>query len=278
MGYLILYMKSLLSHILISGRKAAYLFLGLFDRAIGRKKPVVTILSYHSVSNDSWKFSVSPAMIKKQISYLLTQYDVITLSDLELYFKGKKNFSRPAVVVTFDDGYKNVMTLSSFFAQKNIRPALFVLSNTKKPNWKELGTKRDFLTNKDIKILIKNGWEIGSHSNTHANLATVSPKELETEVRTAKETLEKNSGIKIKYFAYPRGKYSKEVLQVVKKAKYIFGLTMDDGFINPKSDLLTLPRVGIDQTHSFAEFKATISPTVIQCRGLVKQTFIGRYV
>lgn len=273
-----LFMKNVFSHIVLSIRKAAYLSLGLFDQVIARKKPAVTILSYHSVANDSWKFSVSPVTVKKQLSYLISKYEIITLSDLELYLKGKKVFSRPAAIITFDDGYKNVLTLTSFFKQKNIRPALFLLTDIKNPNWKELDNKHAFLTKKEIKTLVKAGWEIGSHSGTHANLATVSEKELDKEIRVAKATLEKDSGIKVSYFAYPRGKYSNEVLKMVKKAKYVLGLTMDDGFISSKSNPLILPRVGIDQTHGFAEFKATISPSVIQLRGLLKQTIVGRYL
>ena len=49
--------------------------------------------------------------------------------------------------------------------------------------------------------------------------------------------------------------FSIRMNSMVKKAKYKMAFTMDDGFITPGIEPLTLPRVGIDRTHTFAEFK-----------------------
>jgi peptidoglycan/xylan/chitin deacetylase (PgdA/CDA1 family) len=269
---------SLLFSALTSARKIIYHSLGFIDRVVLRTKNPVVILSYHSISDDNWRFSVTEDHLKEQISYLKQNFDFITIKTLIDYLQGKKKLTHPSVVLTFDDGYKDILKLEPFFKQNKIKPALFILANSKKPNWKELGNKRVFLTKKDIQYLHNAGWTIGCHSATHANLATLSQQELDEEISQAKHALEKQLGFSIPYFAYPRGKYTENVVRLVKAANFQLGLTMDDGIIKPYRDMLTVPRVGIDNTHTFGEFKNTFSPSVVRFRNIIKQSPAGRYL
>ena len=269
---------NLLFNSLTSVRKIIYHSLGFIDRVVLRTENPVVILSYHSISNDDWRFSVSEERLKEQITHLKRNFDFITIRTLIDYLHGKKKLSRPSVFLTFDDGYKDILKLESFFKQNKIKPALFVLANSKNPNWKELGNKRAFLTKNEIQHLHNAGWTIGCHSATHANLASLSEKELDEEIIQAKHTLEKQLGFSVPYFAYPRGKYNENVVRLVKAANFQLGLTMDDGIIKPNRDMLTVPRVGIDNTHTFGEFKNTFSPSVVRFRNIIKQSPAGRYL
>ncbi len=258
-------------------RRGIYVLLAFFDRMVKREQKVF-ILSYHSIASDGWRFSIDPHVIKKQIDYLQKHYAMITLKDLELFLAGKKTMQKPSVILTFDDGYKDILTIKDYLVTKKIRPALFILSDRERANWQELGTKRQFLNKEEIRSLIKLDWEIGCHSATHDNLSTIHKDMLEKEVVQAKKTLEKELQMPINYFAYPRGKYSPKVRTVIKAAKYSMAFTMDDGFITTQSDAYTLPRVGIDRSHTFAEFKAAFSPSVVTFRRIVKTSWIGRYL
>lgn len=270
--------KSILFHTLTKTRQTSYNLLSVIDRNLLKKKSTIVVFSYHSVAKDDWRFSVNPEVVKKQISYIEKNFSIITLETLQKYIDGKIQITTPSAVLTFDDGYKDILTLKDFFKKKNIKPALFVLANTKTPNWKELGTKRVFLTTKEIQSLHKAGWEIGLHSATHANLITLSEKELQNEIVDAKKTLEKTLGFALKVFAYPRGKYNATVESYVKKANFKMALTMDDGIIKPNMNALRIPRVGVDRTHSFDEFTSAFSPSVIAVRKAVKESPVGRYL
>lgn len=270
--------RQVLLNALTTARQATYALLSTIDRTVLKKQNKIVVLSYHSVAKDDWRFSVDSAVLKKQINYLQKNFDIISLKTLHEYIQGKIDITKPSVVLTFDDGYKDILTMREFFKKKNITPSLFLLANTKKPNVKEMGTKRPFLTKREILSLYKAGWEIGCHSATHANLATVTDKELQEETVNAKKSLENNLGIKIEYFAYPRGKYNDRVITFIKKAKYKMALTMDDGFIKPHIDLLRVPRVGVDRTHSFNEFTSAFSPSVVRVRKIVKESPVGRYL
>jgi peptidoglycan/xylan/chitin deacetylase (PgdA/CDA1 family) len=259
-------------------RRLIYLFLGFLDKSILKLKPSrITILSYHSIANDNWRYSVDVEVIKKQIEYLQKNYDIIMLADVEAFLQGTKQITRPSVVLTFDDGYKDILLLKDFFISKQISPALFVLADSDHADFKELATKRPFLTVQEIQSLHNLGWEIGCHSGTHANLRLVTAEKLAIETIDAKQNLERSLGLSLRYFAYPRGKYNKQVIESVKKAGFSLGLTMDDGFITPRVNPLTIPRIGVDRSHSFDEFITLNSPLSVIFRRAAKK-IIGRYL
>lgn len=270
--------KSVLFQALIKARKLAYRVLSFVDKRILKQTNLVSILAYHSISHADWRFSIDLNTMKRQIRYLKKNYQFITLSDVEKYIKGETKITKPSIVLTFDDGYKDILQIRNFLNKQNIKPTLFLLSDTKNANIEEIGRKMLYLSNHEIKGLIANGWEIGCHSSTHSNLSEISDSKLKDELITSKRTLEDKLGIEINYFAYPRGKYSKKVLKYAKEAKYSLGLTMDDGFIKENINPLTIPRIGIDKTHTFSEFKSAFSPSVIKARMLIKSTFIGKYL
>ncbi len=262
-----------MSALYIPMRRTMYLTLGMVNNIVKLKNKNIFILCYHSISNDGWAFAVSLQNFKKQINYLKDKYQFITLSDLLDYINGKKNIDKPSVVLTFDDGYKDVLQTVSFLKNKKIKPTMFLLSDIKHANRKELATNRAFLNKGELKSLIKNGWELGSHTATHANMNTLNNKEIIDEIINSKKTLEKELNISIQYLAYPKGKYNEKILSAVKKAKYKMALTMDDGNIQKGINIYRIPRIGVDGTHSFSEFKNLFLPLNIKAREIIKSVF-----
>ncbi len=271
-------LKSLFSIPFVLARRVIYPAFGLIDRIIQRKTNLISILAYHSIAADNWKFSIDLNTMKKQIAYLKKNYQFISLADVEKIIKGDKVITQPSIVLTFDDGYKDVLQIKSYLRKLNIKPALFLINDTRNVNTAEIGKNKTYLNTREIKGLIADGWEIGCHSNTHANLSKLTPTHLQQEIVIAKKSIEKSLGIKVNYFAYPRGKYSNQVLNFIKKANYKMALTMDDGFINKNTNPLLIPRIGVDRSHTFPEFKSAFSPSNILARRFIKNTFIGRYI
>jgi len=76
--------------IIIPVRRAVYMTLGFFDRKIFKLKNPVFIISYHSIANDDWRFSVNEKEIKKQITYLKKHFEIITLLTLHEFLQEKK--------------------------------------------------------------------------------------------------------------------------------------------------------------------------------------------
>ena len=84
---------------------------------------------------------------------------------------------------------------------------------------------------------------------SHADFSNLSADKLEAEILDSKKILEKKLGVKIEYFAYPKGAYNQAVIDTVKKAGYKMAFTMDDSQIITTTDKLKIPRVGVDKTH-----------------------------
>jgi polysaccharide deacetylase family sporulation protein PdaB len=67
-----------------------------------------------------------------------------------------------------------------------------------------------------VKALYDAGHEIGSHSNTHADLAKLGRDEIIKEIQLCNEKIEKITGVKPRLFRMPSGSYNDLVIDTIK--------------------------------------------------------------
>ncbi len=214
------------------------------------------VLCYHSVSDGDWRFSVSKKQFLKQIQYLMEHYKLVSLDQL-VNGKSIKN----SVALTFDDGYMDNLTdVHKILKKYRIPATLFVLGNAAEANRSELDNQLPLLNTKQIKFLKKEGWEIGYHTKTHSDLRLLSQTELKEEILISKIKLEKSLGFKLKYFAYPRGIYSNNIIEVVKKAGYKNAFTVDGGAFKLQDSKFLNNRISMENLISQQQFEAMLSP------------------
>ena len=90
--------------------------------------------------------------------------------------------------------------------------------------------------------------ETGSHSVTHANLASLSADALSDELTQSKRDLESITRQPVTGLAYPFGKpwsYSPEVQACARENGYVYALTTRWGKVNRETDLFSIPRIGV---------------------------------
>lgn len=261
-------MSLLNSNLSILLRRIVFTSVGKFDRLTNRQNQLF-ILCYHAVGNDSWRFGVQKKEIVKQMKFLLKTHKNVSLGEIEDHILGKKAIVSPSFAITFDDGYKDILEIKESFASLGLKPTVFILGDTTNANRSELENGREFLSKKDVFQLQKSGWDIQSHSMTHAYLPEC--KNINYEVNGSRENLLKELGISTKYIAYPKGGYTTKVIKLVKKSGYKMGLSMDDGKIDRKTNIYAVPRIGVDRSHLFDEFKILFSPSVVAIRGFIKR-------
>lgn len=250
-------------------RRSVYIALSWIDKIMNRKNQLV-ILCYHSISNDAWPYSVTPKNLKAQMRYMKQLYNPITMSDVCAYVEGKLELDRPSFVVTFDDGYENIYTTKSLFSKLNIQPTVFAISDRKYVNRKVLGTNLRLLSESQLRALKDSGWDIGSHSSRHEVLDSLPAKAMREQIIGSKKQLKKILNNPIHSFSYPKGRYSEKVIETVRHAGFTVGLSMDDGLITHESNRFTIPRIGVNNSHTTAEFATLGSPSVVAFRGLAK--------
>jgi biofilm PGA synthesis lipoprotein PgaB len=234
------------------------------------RKTKILILCYHSIKEDSFRFSVNPIIFEQQLDYLTKSRNFINIDELLGFLKGEQVLPNYSVLLTFDDGYKDLVQIQALLAKHNIQPLIFVHPQNAIVDYDELGQRYERLNNADLNLLISKGWAVGSHSYTHANLPTLNDMELAKEITESKKTLETDLGVTIKYFSYPKGKYDQRIVKEVENAGYELAFSMDDAIITKKAGKFTLPRIGVDRTHDMNSFKATISPSNILFRKFIK--------
>lgn len=122
--------KELLANILFSSN-----LIGLFKRLPLKNKLIV--LNYHRVRPDDPDFepefdenvfTIGASQFAVQMKWLAQNTHVLSEEKLIKAIREKKRFSRPAVMVTFDDGYRDNYTLAYPALKQNHIPAIFFIS------------------------------------------------------------------------------------------------------------------------------------------------------
>lgn len=244
---------------------------------LGLNKNFASAICYHSISSSADKYSVSLSNFKKQIERINKGARFIDSKELENILQGKeKNGWR--VILTIDDGYKDVESITPLTKKLNIPVILFVLSQRNKANRKELNNGHKLLSLQKIKKLHRLGWTIGCHSATHADLSKLNYKGLEKEIINSKRTLEQGLGFKVNYFAYPKGIVNSRILTVVKKAGYKFAFTTQPGLINKKTNPLLIPRTVITKSRSLTDFPYFLSKPSIIFQNLMEKFGLWKFL
>jgi peptidoglycan/xylan/chitin deacetylase (PgdA/CDA1 family) len=92
--------------------------------------------------------------------------------------------------------------------------------------------------------MINAGWEIDSHTMTHAHLPSLGPATLWHEVAGSRAYLHAAFHVPIHSFCYPYGAYTTSVITAVRRAGYLLATTTQPGLATPAA-AFTLPRIRV---------------------------------
>ena len=125
-------------------------------------------------------------------------------------------------LLTFDDGFKSVVTTAApILQQYGLKATVFCLGN-------HFGTLSDWdifsgnphLTKNDIRSLADMGFEIGSHSHTHAYLPFLDNRSVRSELATSKEVLEDITGKPVTSLSFPYGGWNRRIWDIAREEGY----------------------------------------------------------
>ena len=161
----------------------------------------VPILLYHSVSDENPednRYAVSMADFKDQMERLrYWGYSTVTIKQLVDHINKGSDLPRRPVVISFDDGYLDVYENAFPIMERyGFTGTVYIVAN----RLESVG----FLQVEQLKELIDNGWDVGSHGMTHTEL-TQNHALVRKEILQSRLDLENALGIKIFSFAYPFG-------------------------------------------------------------------------
>lgn len=197
----------------------------------------IPILMYHAVADCTETACVSQKNFEKHVNVLANQQlTFLTMTEVLTHIQTKKPFPPRAIAITFDDGYLNNYTVAkpTMDARKMVATLFMVVQNTNKPyrlDWEQL------------REMHLGGWDIQSHTMTHANLRKSA--NLDYEIGESKKQLEQQLGKKVNVFCYPFGRFNHKIIASLKRHGYEMAVTVREGVASTKQSPFKMKRIRI---------------------------------
>lgn len=135
---------------------------------------------------------------------------------------------RGYLAICFDDGLKsNYDVAYPVLAEAGIPATVYIITSMIGGSYHGKPT----MSASELLELQAAGWEIGSHTVTDPNLTEITLEEAEAEFRDSKATLEA-LGLDVKTFAYPRGEFNQDLVELGSRYYERQRTTMDQAHVN----------------------------------------------
>lgn len=220
----------------------------------------VAVLMYHRVSDKAGrkeKLRVSLDRFNRQMHYLYKHgYRTIPAVDLVRFCRGEMALPKKAIVISFDDGYKdNYLYAFPILRKYNLSAIIFLVSDYigSTNRWDE-HPEDALLSWGEILEMLKGGIEFGSHGRTHPNLLHLSEEEIRSEMQESRVALEEGLKRQVKLFAYPFGKFDPGDKNIVKACGYQGAFSTLSGKNGEGQDPFALRRILIRGYDTWLDF------------------------
>ena len=228
------------------------------------------VLMYHKVIDEGIPdyLTITIQDLEQQFKYLVKRgYTSILLSDLLDHLNEKKKLPAKAVLLTFDDGYKNNFTqLYPLLKKYNLKANIFLVAGFIQPSVNNLQDQNEFLHIDDIKEMSSDTVQFGLHSYDHKSYNELTISQIEEDIRSCRTQL---NHLNIPYqpcLAYTYGAFPKKDS---KKREQMFVTMQATGVqcafrignrINklPIQDKFLIQRIDVRGDESFARFKVAL--------------------
>lgn len=238
----------------------------------GRRVPIV-VLFYHRIADEhgtSW--TMSNRSFERQIRWLAKRFDLISLEEVQRRIRGGSE--RPAVSITFDDGYaENCHRAIPLLVKEGIPCTYFVtlgnvLTQEPFPHDRALGYHFPPNNLEQLRAMAAAGIEIGAHTYTHPDVAKIADqRQLHREIVGAGRELESLLDRPVRYFAFPFGQHenlSPRAFQMAEAAGYQAVCSAYGGYNFPGGDAFHLQRIHADEGMARLINRVTLDPRKLQ--------------
>ena len=223
---------------------------------------------YHAVGasgEPASRFVIPARTFKRQMAWLRwCGYKVLSLDQLMRHRATGEPPPSRAVVITFDDGYVDNLTLAAPVLERFGFPAtVFVVTAevggaatwTSDPGLEG----RELLSWEDLAALCDSGRiALGAHTRTHLSLRECEPATARLEIEGSLDDL-RQRGFDTGWFAYPFGYSTAEARASVRNAGFAAAVGILPGRVGAGSDDYELPRYEIRGTDRLVTFAFTLA-------------------
>lgn len=245
-------------------------------RAAARGRLPLVVLFYHRVADDAANpWTISTAGFARHLDWLAEHCELVSLAEVQRRVRRQQS-CRPAVSITFDDGYAdNCLEAVPMLLRRKIPCTYFVtwgnvLRGEPFPHDVARGTCYMPNSPDELRAMADAGIEIGAHGYTHCDLGALSdPELLRREIEFSGRELEGHIGRPVRYFAFPFGhpsNISPTALQAAWNAGYEAVCSAYGGYNFPGNGAFHLQRVHGDEDLARLRNWITIDPRKLRLR------------
>jgi len=194
--------------------------------------------------------TVKPEDFAAQLHYLHDQgYVTVSLYDLIYALALGRPLPTKAVVITFDDGYRDLIqyavpTMKTY----GYTGTIFVITQLMDEGFEA------YLTWPEAEDLYTQGWKIEPHTKTHDELAGRDRDFQLYQMLGSVQTVQAHIGVMPRFFNYPSGKYDDLTLELDKEIGLWGGVSVEFGVTHSLASIYTLTRVRVDGRGQLPDF------------------------
>jgi peptidoglycan/xylan/chitin deacetylase (PgdA/CDA1 family) len=231
---------------------------------LGRSRAVVVY--YHRVGGND-VLSKPLDTFRRELAYFRKHFECMTLQELCIRLRSRMPLRRAALVVTFDDGYRDNYThavpalleaglpatffvATGFIGTRRVLPhdIRAASAGAEPADEAALAARYPLLTWDDLAAMEAGGMEIGSHTVDHTNLGCADAATIRREITESLATLDRELGAKPRAFSFPWGKpqdICPDALRAVRQAGYYAAASAYGGANHRDGSVWNIRRVDV---------------------------------
>ena len=235
----------------------------------------IVFVCYHGVTKRDRRRATDPTGLHvnhrrfaDQLDYLSRRYNIISLRDYLSARAEGRQLPDYSLVLTFDDGFRNFLSVALPLLVARGIPATVFLITGNADHKPESNSENSWRPEDDQSYLswaearrIKDNYDIdfGSHTCSHSPLLSLSIEEMIRELVESRDELSRNLSIEKPALSYPKGERSQMLADQARRQGYCCAVTTDRGANEAEHDLYTLGRTLIGDDDDRASLAVRVS-------------------
>lgn len=222
------------------------------------RRPHIPILMYHSIRAGTglphpyYETRTAPKVFAAHMRYLRDRgYFPCTVEEALVKLAQGTGW-KSAVVLTFDDGYRDFCTSAlPVLAALGFSATVYVVSDFVQ-RASSSAHPDSYMTWSDLRTIRSQNITIGSHSKSHPVFRTLSPEHMAMELGESKSTIEQETGSSVESFSFPHSfsdhdrKGMSCTRNLLGECGYRSAVSTAIGTVNGNSDRFLLPRLSMN--------------------------------
>jgi peptidoglycan/xylan/chitin deacetylase (PgdA/CDA1 family) len=202
--------------------------------------------------------TVTPRDFSRQMDWIKTHgYHTITQMQLwNALMRGRPLPAHP-VLVTFDDAYRDVVTYAAPVLRRDGQHATAYVITDRLSH----GRLSPWMLWSQLPLLERDGFDIGSHTVSHADLVAVGPSQARFQLRASRFALERFLHHPAQWLAYPYGKVDATVEKLARDAGYVLAVTTQGGSRQRADEPFLLHRYEVGGSMGVSGLQALLAHT-----------------